>query len=193
MRCTHYQPSGDIWDTAGANCSLNVFVFSLSDLSLNRQTAGSVAPWGWTWGWRASMTIIDADLLATGREIFSGCLAPNFHFSSAFLIELPVSLSCLWKERTDQSFIPEVMQPLINSHKADINVDSIWSDLPQFTVDLMCCQCVCVCVCLSGVYSCLLPMTAETGATPMTQTANMLFFWCCSLAIWNCNKTALLM
>lgn len=29
-------------------------------------------------------------------------------------------------------------QPLINSYNADINVDWIWSNLPQFAVNLMC-------------------------------------------------------
>lgn len=40
------------------------------------------------------MTIMNADLLATGRN-FSESPTLNFHFSLAFLVELAVSLFCL--------------------------------------------------------------------------------------------------
>lgn len=123
---------GTSQDTTGTNCLLDVFFFPF--------LAGSVVPRSWTWGWRVSMTIIDADL-NRGRngEKFQWMpdYADYFHFSSAFLVELPVSLSCLWKERTVQSFIPEVVQLMINFYNMDINVESIWSNLPQFVVNLM--------------------------------------------------------
>lgn len=74
---------GTSQDTTGTNCLLDVFFFSLPDLSLNRQNAGSVVPRSWTWGWRVSMTIIDADL-NRGRNGEKFQWMPDTQFSFLF-------------------------------------------------------------------------------------------------------------
>lgn len=127
------------------------FFFPSPDLSLSRQTAGSVVPWSWTRAWQVSMTIIGADLLVTGREISVDALHPISIslqlFSSSCRFHYPVFEK---KGQSSHLIKPNVTQPLINFYNADINVGSILSNLPQFEPNVLL---VCVRVCVNGVWA----------------------------------------
>lgn len=86
------------------------------------------------------MTIIGADLLATGWDISVDALHPVSIslrlFSSSCRFHYPVFEK---KGQSSHLIKPNVTQPLINFYNADINAGSILSNLPQFAVSLMCC------------------------------------------------------